>query len=107
VIVGCFLPWTHAAIFVVRLRGWEMMDGKIMFAIAVSALCLLLYQTIQKRQIVLMIYGVMGLAIAAITGLDIYLFYMNNYPTGPGVYLSFLGGAQIFVYSVFNKMKRV
>ena len=101
VIFGCFLPWVHAAIFVVRLRGIDMMDGKVLLAFAILALLFFLYQTIRKESLRLMAYAAFGIVILAITGLDLYIFYMNQYPIGPGIYLSFLGGAQIFGCSIF------
>ncbi len=119
-IIGCFLPWLHAALFVVRLRGIDMLDGKVVFGLATASFLWILYQRLTGvtmpanrpppldaedsssslptgpvRPQWPLPHGVVGLAVVAITGLDLYVFYKNRYPIGPGIYLSFLGGAQL------------
>ncbi len=101
--IGCTLPWLHPALFVVRLKGIDMVDGKVIFVLALMGFVGVLYQLIQKRGVTtraggrgfFVFYGVVGLAVVAITGLDLTLFYKNNYPIGAGIYLSFLGGIQL------------
>jgi hypothetical protein len=109
IVVGCFLPWLHSALFVVRLRGVEMVDGKVVLGLAAAGFLWMLYQILLGKKASLpneepapssrpFFYGVIGLAVVAVTGLDLALFYQKGYPIGPGIYLACLGGAQLVVY---------
>ncbi len=81
-----------------------MIDGKVLLTLAVTALLVLLYQQIRKRspRWVGWAYGMIGGAVALITVLDLYDYYNQLYPVGPGIYLCFLGGAQLLGYAVFR-----
>jgi hypothetical protein len=105
---GCFLPWVHQTLFVVRLRGVDMIDGKVLLILAVAALLVLLYQQITKRspRWIGWAYGMIGGAVVLITGLDLYDYYNQLYPVGPGIYLCFLGGVQLLGHAVFRFKKQ-
>jgi uncharacterized membrane protein YgdD (TMEM256/DUF423 family) len=102
VIFGCFLPWIHSAIFVVRLNGIEMVDGQVVFAVSLFALFLLFYRWIRKQTPLWGVYNALGLIVIAVSALDLYQFTMNRYPIGPGIYLSLLGGIQVFGGSLYS-----
>jgi hypothetical protein len=104
IIFGCFLPWVHSAIFIVRLNGIEMMDGKVIFAISLFALFFFFFRWIRGKECLWGVYSVCGLMIIAVCGLDLYQFTQNRYPIGPGLYLSLLGGVQVFVCSLYSKL---
>ncbi|MEK7286566.1 MAG: hypothetical protein AAB035_04630 [Nitrospirota bacterium] len=106
VIFGCFLPWVHSAIFVVRLNGIQMLDGQIVFFVSLLALFSSFYRWLRKWRAPWGGNIVFSLIIVAICGLELYQFTMSRYPIGPGLYLSLLGGLQVFgcsLYSMFSK----
>lgn len=91
---GCLLPWLIPGLFVVGLRGIQMMDGKIVLALAVIGLLAIAYHLVSRRGFD-WLYGVVGLATAVISGMDGYSFYKSGYTIGPGVYLVALGALQL------------
>ncbi|MBI3804303.1 MAG: hypothetical protein HY282_11140 [Nitrospirae bacterium] len=95
VALGAFLPWLHPGLFVVGLRGIDMIDGKVILLFALIGFLVASYQLIQKRGRFYWLYGVVGFLILLVTILDLYTFYQNRYPIGPGIYLALLGGLQI------------
>ncbi|TAK02466.1 MAG: hypothetical protein EPO39_13370 [Candidatus Manganitrophaceae bacterium] len=95
VALGCVLPWLHPGLFVVGLRGIDMVDGKLILGLALIGLLAASYQLLQKRGRFYWIYGLIGFLIFIISALDLYTFYQNRYPMGPGIYLAALGGLQL------------
>lgn len=95
VALGAFLPWLHPGLFVVGLRGIDMMDGKVILGLALIGFLAAAYQLVQKRGRFYWIYGLVGFLILLVTILDLFTFYQNRYPIGPGIYLAALGGLQV------------
>lgn len=95
VALGCVLPWIHPGLFVVGLRGIDMIDGKVALGLALIGLLAASYQLLQKRGRFYWVYGLIGFLILMIATLDLYTFYQNRYPIGPGIYLVALGGLQL------------
>lgn len=95
VALGCVLPWLHPGLFVVGLRGIDMMDGKIVLGLALIGLLAAAYQLLRKGERFYWVYGLIGFLILIISMLDLYTFYQNRYPIGPGIYLVALGGLQL------------
>lgn len=95
VALGTVLPWLHPGLFVVGLRGIDIMDGKVILALALIGLLAASYQLLQKRGHFYWIYGLIGFLILIVSALDLYNFYQNRYPIGPGIYLTTLGGLQL------------
>ncbi len=94
VALGCVLPWLHPGLFVVGLRGIDMVDGKLILGLALIGFLAASYQLLQKRGRY-WVYGLIGFLILIISALDLYTFYQNRYPIGPGIYLAALGGLQL------------
>ncbi|MEK7748193.1 MAG: hypothetical protein AAB300_03875 [Nitrospirota bacterium] len=106
IIFGCFLPWIHSAIFVVRLNGIEMLDGQIVFFVSLFALFLSFYKWFRKQPPLWSMNLLAGLIIIAICGLELYQFSISRYPIGPGLYISLLGGIQVFGCSLRGQFNR-
>lgn len=108
IVAGSFLPWTHPALFVILLRGIDMLDGQILLALTCAAIVCVLYHLVWRRspRWTWWLYGFVGIIVVMVTGFDLFLFYKNRYPTGPGIYLSFLGGVQLLGSVVFYKVRR-
>lgn len=94
-LLGCSLPWLHPALFVVGLRGIDMIDGKAILILAFFGFLTGAYQLIWKKEGFYWLYGTIGLVTGVITGMDLYQFYQSRYPVGPGLYLAALGGLQL------------
>ncbi len=108
VTLGCFLPWLHPGLFVVGLKGYQMIDGKVILALALIGFSVAAFQLLQRRGRFDWLYGLIGFAILMITALDLYTFYLNRYPIGPGIYLVALGGLQLtgaYLFLLFNRKK--
>jgi len=109
VIIGVFLPWLQPGLFVAGHRGIETSDGKVVLAIALIAFLMVSYELIRRKERFYWLYGGAGFAVTIITSLVLYnYYYQNNYSSGPGVYLSFLGGAQLtgtYVVYLFTQGK--
>lgn len=109
VMAGVFLPWIHPGLFVVGLRGIEMIDGKIVFLLACIGFVTISYEIIRKRGRFFWLYGAVGFLILMVTALVLYNFYQNNYSSGPGIYLSALGGLQLtgsYIVFLFKQGRR-
>lgn len=109
VVVGCFLPWTQPGLFVVGLRGIDMKDGKIIVALALIGFATISYHLLKKQERFYGLYGAIGLAVLVVTGMDLYIFYMNRYPMGPGIYVSAVGGLQLagsYIVWIITKGRR-
>lgn len=108
VALGCVLPWLHPGLFVVGLRGIDIMDGKVILGLALICFLAASYQLLQKRGRFDWIYGLIGFLILIVSALDLYTFYENRYPIGPGIYLAALGGLQItgaYVLMLFRQRR--
>ncbi len=95
VMLGSFLNWIEPKIFVVALRGIEMMDGKLVFGFGLVGFIGVAYELICKKKQLNWLYGVLGLAVTVISGVVFFNYYQNNYNAGPGIYVSTLGGIQL------------
>lgn len=108
VMFGCFLTWIEPKIFVVALRGIEMMDGKIVFGLGLLSFIAVSYELIRKKTQLYWLHGVLGLAVTVVSGVVFFNYYQNNYNGGPGIYLSALGGIQLvgsYVVVLFQRAK--
>jgi len=92
---GCFLSWIEPKIFVIALRGIEMIDGKIVFGLGLIGFVVVATELIFKKQRLYWLYGVLGLAVTVVSGVVFFNYHQNNYNAGPGIYLSALGGLQM------------
>ncbi len=109
VMFGCFLTWIEPKIFVIAMRGIDMIDGKIVFGLGLIGFLTISYELIRKNRQFYWIYGVVGLVIVVITGVVFFNYYQNNYNGGPGIYLSALGGVQLtgtYVIVLFQSGKK-
>ncbi|MFQ5598831.1 MAG: hypothetical protein ACE5GK_12380 [Nitrospiria bacterium] len=95
VMYGCFLTWIEPKIFVVAMRGIDMIDGKIVFGLGLIGFFGIAYELIRKRKAFYWVYGGVGLIVTVISGVVFFNYYQNNYNGGPGIYLSALGGIQL------------
>lgn len=103
VILGVFLPWIHPALFVVGLRGIDTMDGKIVLVFGFIAFLIISYELIKRTERFYWLYGGAGFAVLIYTLVVLYnYYYQNNYSSGPGIFLSLLGGLQLTgIYVVY------
>lgn len=95
VMYGCSLTWIEPKIFNVAMRGLQMMDGKVVFGLAMAGCIVVVYELIRKKRSLFWIYGILGLAITIITGVVFFNYYKNAYNSGAGIYLAALGGLQL------------
>ncbi len=105
---GCFLTWIEPKIFVVEMRGIDMIDGQIVFGLGLVGFLFVSYELIKKRREFNWVYGVVGLIITVISGVIFFNYYQNEYHGGPGIYLSALGGIQMvgaYVVILFQQGK--
>lgn len=110
VILGVFLPWLQPGLFVAGHRGIQTSDGKVVLAIALIGFVMISYELIRRKERFYWLYGGVGFAVMIITSLVLYnYYYQNNYSSGPGVYLSLLGGLQLtgtYVVYLFTQGRR-
>lgn len=110
VIFGVFLPWLQPGLFVAGHRGIETNDGKIVLIIAVIGFVMVSYELIKRKARFYWIYGGVGFAVLIITSLVLFnYYYQNNYSSGPGIFLSLLGGLQLtgtYVVYLFKQGRR-
>jgi hypothetical protein len=110
IILGVFLPWLQPGLFVAGHRGIETSDGRVVAVIALIAFLTISYELIKRKERLYWLYGGAGFAVTIITSLVLYnYYYQNNYTSGPGVYLSLLGGVQItgtYVVYLFKQGRR-
>ena len=110
VVLGVFLPWIHPGLFVVGLRGIDTMDGKIVLTLAFIGFLMISYELITRRGQFYWLYGGIGFAVLIVTSMVLYNYFQNNYSSGPGIYLSFLGGLQLtgsYVVFLFKHGRRL
>ncbi|MFQ5779575.1 MAG: hypothetical protein ACE5HN_02160 [Nitrospiria bacterium] len=110
VIFGCFLPWIHPALFVVGMRGIEMVDGKIVLGLGAIGFLSISYELLMKKERFYWLYGIVGFVVFIIAVLVLINYYQNEYSSGPGIYLAALGGLQLtgaYVVVLFKKGRRV
>ena len=109
VIVSCFLSWIEPKIFVITLRGFQMIDGKIVLVLALIGFISICYELLRKKAQLFWVYGLVGFIITIITSMVFYSYYQNNYSGGPGIYLAALGGIQLtgtYVVYLFQQGKQ-
>ena len=95
VIVGCFLTWIEPKIFIVAMRGVEMIDGKIVLGLGGIGFLIIFFDLILKRKRFLWAYGLVGFTISIIIGVVFFNYYRNQYDGGPGIFISALGAVQL------------
>ena len=109
VMYGCSLIWIEPKLFNIAMHGLEMMDGKVVFALALTAGIAVLFELIFKKRSLSWLYGILGLAIVIVTGVVFFNYYKNAYNSGPGIYLAALGGLQLtgsYVVLLFRQGKQ-
>ncbi len=95
VVASCFLTWIEPKIFVVEMRGIDMLDGKIVFSLGLIGVVSICYELFRKQIRYYWIYGMVGFLIMVTSGFIFYNYYQNNASGGPGIYLAALGGIQL------------
>lgn len=95
VMFGCFLTWIEPKIFIIAMRGIDMIDGKIVFSLGLVSFLFISYELIKKRKQFYWVYGAVGLVVTVILGVVFFNYYQNDYHGGPGIYISALGGIQL------------
>lgn len=109
VIASCFLSWIEPKIFVIAMRGIQMMDGKIVLVLGMIGFVTICYELLRRKEQLYWVYGLTGFIVAIITGMEFYSFYQNQYSGGAGIYLAALGGIQLtgsYVVVLFQKGKQ-
>ena len=95
VMTGCFMPWLYPKLFVIGMDGIDMVDGKVILALAIVGIVVSMVQFRVQRKGLFMLQGLLGLGIIAISGMELLVFYQRAYPVGPGLFLVFLCATQI------------
>lgn len=108
VIASCFLTWIEPKIFVVALRGIQMIDGKIVLILGLIGFISICYELLRRKAALFWVYGFVGFIISIIVGMEFFSFYQNDYSGGPGLYLAALSGVQLtgtYVVYLFHHEK--
>lgn len=108
VIASCFLGWIEPKLFVIAMRGFQMLDGKIILVLGLLGFATICYELLRKKAQLYWVYGLLGFLITIITGMVFYSYYQNQYSGGAGLYLAALGGIQLtgtYVVFLFQSRK--
>jgi len=106
IIVGCFMTWIEPKIFIVAMRGIEMMDGKIVLFLGALGFFAALADVIRKKTRFIWAYGLVGFTVSIIIGVVFFNYYRNLYNGGPGIFICTLGALQLtaaYVNFLFKK----
>ncbi len=109
VIASCFLTWIEPKIFVVALRGIQMIDGKIVLVLGLIGFITICSELLRRKAVLYWVYGFVGFIITIIAGMEFFSFYQNQYSGGPGLYLAGLSGVQLtgtYVIYLFQQGKK-
>ncbi len=95
VIASCFLSWIEPKLFVIAMRGIQMVDGQIVFVLGFISFVTICYELLRRKEQLYWVYGLTGFIISIIAGMEFYSFYQNQYSGGAGIFLATLGGIQL------------
>lgn len=92
ILIGVFLPWIQPSLFIVTTRGFDIKDGQVVLACGLVASVVSIIGILRGWKLLGWAYLFLGLLCVAISGGDLYDFWQHQYNTGPGLYLTLVGG---------------
>lgn len=95
VIASCFLTWIEPKIFVIEMRGIQMIDGKVVLTLGTIGFITCVFEMLRKKRKFFWVYGMVGFLISIITAVVFFNYYQHEYRGGPGIYLAALSGVQL------------
>ncbi len=102
IIASCFLTWIEPKLFVISMRGFQMLDGRIVLVLGIIGFAAICFELLRKKVRLYWVYGLIGFITIIVTGMVFYSYYQNQYSGGAGIYLAALGGIQLTgTYVVF------
>ncbi|MEC4678143.1 MAG: hypothetical protein VST69_05255 [Nitrospirota bacterium] len=107
-IVSSFLTWVEPKLFIITMKGFQMIDGKIVLVLGILGFVSICYELLRRKAQLYWIYGLIGFMTMIITGMVFYSYYQNQYSGGAGLYLAALGGIQLtgtYVVFIFQPRK--